>query len=99
MSVARALELVGERWALLVVRDLLLGPKRYGELRKGLPKVPSNILAARLKELEHAGVIRRCLLPQGGSAVAYELTEYGRALDPILVSLGGWSAIPRRTAR
>jgi DNA-binding HxlR family transcriptional regulator len=89
-GVARALELVGERWALLVVRDLLLGPKRYGELRKGLPKVPSNILATRLKELEHAGVISRRLLPQGGAAVAYELTDYGRELEPILVSLGGW---------
>lgn len=91
-GIARALELVGERWALLIVRDLLLGPKRYGELRKGLPKVPSNILARRLKELEHAGVISRRLLPQGGAAVAYELTVYGRELEPVLVALGGWGA-------
>ena len=58
-GVTRGLELVGERWALLIVRDLLVGPRRYGELAAGLPRIPSNILAARLKELQAAGVIRR----------------------------------------
>jgi DNA-binding HxlR family transcriptional regulator len=91
-GLARALDLVGERWALLVVRDLLLGPKRHGELRHGLPKIPSNILTARLKELELAGVIRRELLPRPASGVVYGLTPYGRALEPILVALGGWGA-------
>ena len=91
-GVARALELVGERWALLVVRDLLLGPKRFGELRQGLPRIPSNILSARLRELEQAGVIQRSVLPLPASGVVYELTEHGRALDPILVALGGWGA-------
>jgi DNA-binding HxlR family transcriptional regulator/putative sterol carrier protein len=98
-GVARALELVGERWALLVVRDLLLGPKRFGELRYGLPRIPSNILSARLKELEHAGVIQRSVLPLPATGVVYELTEHGRALDPILVALGAWGvsalAVPR----
>jgi DNA-binding HxlR family transcriptional regulator/putative sterol carrier protein len=91
--VARALELVGERWALLVVRDLLLGPKRFGELRQGLPRIPSNILSARLRELEQTGIIRRSVLPLPASGVVYELTERGRALDPILVALGGWGAM------
>ena len=58
-GVTRALELVGERWALLIVRDLLVGPRRYGELAAGLPRIPTNILAARLKELQAAGVLRR----------------------------------------
>lgn len=89
-GVARALELVGERWALLVVRDLLLGPKRFGELRQGLPRIPSNILSARLKELEQGGIIQRSVLPLPATGVVYELTEHGRALDPILVALGGW---------
>ncbi|HEV2643341.1 MAG TPA: helix-turn-helix domain-containing protein, partial [Candidatus Elarobacter sp.] len=74
---ARALEVVGERWALLVVRDLLVGPKRFTDLLNGLPGIPSNILTARLKELENAGVARRRVLPRPARAVVYELTEYG----------------------
>jgi DNA-binding HxlR family transcriptional regulator len=77
---ARALELIGERWALLVIRDLLVGPKRFSDLQRGLPKIPSNVLTARLKELEEAGIVRRRAqaLPAGG--VVYELTEDGREL-------------------
>ena len=74
-GVTRALELVGERWALLIVRDLMVGPRRYGELSAGLPRIPTNILAARLKELQEAGVIRR--IPHS-RVVVYELTPYGR---------------------
>nr|WP_210737009.1 winged helix-turn-helix transcriptional regulator [Cellulomonas hominis] len=81
------MELVGERWALLIVRDLLVGPRRYGELAAGLPRIPSNILAARLKELQEAGVIRRA--PRS-RVVVYELTPYGRELEPVVLALGAW---------
>ena len=86
-GVARAVELIGERWALLIVRDLLVGPRRYGELAAGLPRIPSNILAARLKELQAAGVIRRA--PRS-RIVIYELTPFGRELEPIVLALGAW---------
>ena len=86
-GVTRALELVGERWALLIVRDLLVGPRRYGELAAGLPRIPSNILAARLKELQAAGLIRRA--PRS-RVVVYELTPFGRDLEPVVLALGAW---------
>ena len=86
-GVTRALELVGERWALLIVRDLLVGPRRYGELAAGLPRIPSNILAARLKELQEAGVIRRA--PRS-RVIVYELTPYGRELEPVVLAFGAW---------
>jgi len=86
-GVTRALELVGERWAMLIVRDLLVGPRRYGELAAGLPRIPSNILAARLKELQEAGIIRRA--PRS-RIIVYELTQYGRELEPVVLALGAW---------
>ena len=86
-GVTRGLELVGERWALLIVRDLLVGPRRYGELAAGLPRIPTNILAARLKELQAAGVIRR--VPHS-RVIIYELTPYGRELEPVVLALGAW---------
>ncbi len=86
-GVTRALELVGERWALLIVRDLLVGPRRYGELAAGLPRIPSNLLAARLKELNEAGIIRR--VPHS-RVIVYELTAYGRELEPVVLALGAW---------
>jgi DNA-binding HxlR family transcriptional regulator len=86
-GITTALELVGERWALLIVRDLLVGPRRYGELAAGLPRIPSNILATRLKELQAAGVIRRA--PRS-RLIIYELTPYGRELEPVVRSLGAW---------
>ena len=86
-GVTRALELVGERWAMLIVRDLLVGPRRNGELAAGLPRIPSNILAARLKELQAAGVIRR--VPRS-RVIIYELTDYGRELEPVVLALGAW---------
>lgn len=86
-GVTRGLELVGERWALLIVRDLLVGPRRYGELAAGLPRIPSNVLAARLKELQDAGVVRRA--PRS-RVIVYELTPYGRELEPVVHALGAW---------
>ena len=86
-GITRAMEIVGERWALLIVRDLLVGPRRYGELAEGLPRIPSNILAARLKELQAAGVIRRA--PRS-RVIVYELTPYGRELEPVVLALGAW---------
>jgi DNA-binding HxlR family transcriptional regulator len=86
-GITRAMELVGERWALLIVRDLLVGPRRYGELAAGLPRIPSNILATRLKELQAAGIIRRA--PRS-RVIVYELTPYGRELEPVVLALGAW---------
>jgi DNA-binding HxlR family transcriptional regulator/putative sterol carrier protein len=91
-GIAYALELVGERWALLVVRDLILGPKRFTDLRRGLPRIPSNVLSARLKELEETGIVRRRLLPRPQTGVVYELTEFGQELEDVVLRLGLWGA-------
>jgi len=91
-GLARALEVVGERWALLIVRDLLVGPRRFGDLRRGLPKIPTNILSARLKELEQAGVVERRVLPRPAGSVVYELTGSGRGLEESVLALGRWGA-------
>src|SRR4029450_3266139 len=91
-GLAHALELVGERWALVLVSDLIRGPKRFSELQRGQPRIPSNVLSARLKELEEAGVVRRRVLPRPASGVGYELTEYGRELEDIVLRLGLWGA-------
>lgn len=91
-AAAHALDLVGERWALLVVRELVLGPKRFTDLRAGVPGASPNVLAQRLRELERAGVVRRRkLAPPAGSWV-YELTEWGSQLEPVLSALGRWGA-------
>jgi DNA-binding HxlR family transcriptional regulator len=89
---AYALDLVGERWALLVVRELLLGPKRFTDLRAGLPHASSNILVERLRELERSGIVRRRKLPPPYGSAVYELTEWGRELEPIVTQLGAWGA-------
>ncbi|MFD9738519.1 winged helix-turn-helix transcriptional regulator [Umezawaea sp. NPDC059074] len=89
-SIARALDVVGERWSLLVVRELTLGPRRHRDLAAGLPGIPSNLLAARLKELQAAGVIVRRTLPPPASVPVYELTESGRALGGVLGELRTW---------
>ena len=89
---AHALDLVGERWALLIVRELLLGPKRFTDLRGGLPNASTNILAERLRELSEGGVVRRRKLPGRGSPTVYELTEWGQELEPIVTRLGAWGA-------
>lgn len=91
-GIPRALDRVGERWALMVVRELLLGPKRFTDLRTGLPAASPNVLSQRLRELEEVGVVRRrTLLPPAASHV-YELTEWGRELEPVLLALGRWGA-------
>jgi DNA-binding HxlR family transcriptional regulator len=91
-GVARALDAVGERWALLVVRDLLLGPKRYTDLQSGLPGVSPNVLSARLRELIDAGVVTQRRLPPPVAGQVYELTEWGRGLEPVLLGLGVWGS-------
>jgi DNA-binding HxlR family transcriptional regulator/putative sterol carrier protein len=83
---------VGERWALLAVRELLLGPKRFTDLRAGLPGASPNVLAQRLRELERAGVVRRGKLPPPAASRVYELTEWGLELEPVVISLGRWGA-------
>ena len=91
-AAAHALDLVGERWALLVVRELLLGPKRFTDLRTGLPHASPNVLAQRLRELERAGVVRRRKLPPPAASRVYELTDWGLDLEPVIVRLGRWGA-------
>ena len=91
-AAAHALDLVGERWALLVVRELLLGPKRFTDLRTGLPNASPNVLAQRLRELEGAGVVRRRKLPPPAASRVYELTEWGMELEPVIIRLGRWGA-------
>jgi DNA-binding HxlR family transcriptional regulator len=91
-GLARAAELVGERWALLIVRDLLVGPRRFTDLRHGLPRIPTNILSERLKELEDNGIARRRVLPRPAAAVVYELTPYGQQLEEVVMKLGLWGA-------
>ena len=90
-AAAHALDLVGERWALLVVRELLLGPKRFTDLRVGIPNASPDVLSRRLRELERTGVVRRRKLPPPTSRV-YELTDWGLELEPVLIQLGRWGA-------
>lgn len=91
-GVARALDVVGERWALLVVRELLLGPKRFSDLRTGLAHVGPDVLSQRLRELEQAGVVRRDQLPPPAASRVYELTERGHELEPVVLALGRWGS-------
>src|SRR5437762_8558061 len=91
-GIAHALDLVGERWALLVVRELLLGPKRYTDLRAGLPFASPNVLSQRLRELEACQVLHRRALPQPSGATVYELTAWGRELESVLQSLARWGS-------
>ena len=90
--VCHALGLVGERWALLVVRELLKGPKRYTDLLEGMPGVGTNVLAARLKELEEGGIVQKRKLPPPAASTVYELTEYGECLRPVMHELAHWGA-------
>src|ERR671925_430431 len=92
-GVARALDLVGERWALLVVRELLLGPKRFTDLRSGLPHVSPDVLSQRLRELEESGMVRRGKLPPPAGSRIYELTERGRQLEPAILELGRFGSV------
>jgi len=83
---------VGERWALLVVRELLLGPKRFTDLRAGLPNVGPDVLAQRLRDLEAAGILRRHRLPPPAALHVYELTDRGAELEPVVLALGRWGS-------
>jgi len=83
-----ALEVIGQRWALLIVRELLAGSLRFGDLQRALPRIPSNILTTRLKEMQAAGIAYR--VPLAHNALAYALTERGRALSPAIEALEQW---------
>ena len=89
-AAARALDLLGERWTLLLIRDLLTGPKRYTDLLNGLPGIGTNLLAGRLKELESVGVVERNELPPPAASTVYELTERGRELQDVIGPLARW---------
>jgi DNA-binding HxlR family transcriptional regulator len=91
-GIPRALDRVGERWALMIVRELLLGPKRFTDIRAALPALSSDILAQRLRELDAAGVLRRRKLPPPAASQVYELTDWGLQLEPVIVALGRWGA-------
>ncbi len=91
-ALARALDVIGERWALLIVRELLFGPQRFSDVRRALPNASSNLIADRLGELEGRGVIRRRKLPPPAGSSVYELTDWGRRLEPIVLALGQWGA-------
>jgi DNA-binding HxlR family transcriptional regulator len=90
--IAHALSLIGERWALLIVRELLRGPKRYTDLAAGLPGIGTNVLATRLRELEGAGLVARRKLPPPAASTVYDLTEYGAGLEEVLHSVARWGA-------
>jgi DNA-binding HxlR family transcriptional regulator len=91
-ALARGLDVVGERWTLLLVRELLLGPRRYTDLLTGLPGIGTNLLADRLRYLEQVGLVRRRVLPPPAGSTVYELTELGRELEPTVFALGRWGA-------
>jgi DNA-binding HxlR family transcriptional regulator len=89
-AIARALEVVGDRWTLLLVRELLTGPKRHTDLRAGLPGIATNVLGDRLQLLQQAGLLRRATLAPPAASTVYELTDRGRQLKPVLLALAGW---------
>jgi DNA-binding HxlR family transcriptional regulator/putative sterol carrier protein len=89
--VARSLDVIGERWTLLIIRDLLVGPKRYKDLLNGAPGIGTNLLATRLHDLEDLGLVQRSALPSPSSSTMYELTEAGRALEPLILDMGLWA--------
>ncbi len=99
--VARALEVVGERWTLLVVRELLLGPRRFTDLMAGLPGVSANVLAARLRDLEQASLVAKRDLPPPAASTVYELTDDARGLAGVMAAMAEWGMTmlgrPRRT--
>jgi len=89
-SVAGALDRIGERWSLLIVRELLLGPLRFSDLARAVGGAPTDVLTKRLRDLEHDGIVRRRELDPPATGVAYELTGLGRELEPLLLELGRW---------
>ena len=93
---AHALELIGERWTLLVLRELMLGGRRFSELRASLPGISANVLSQRLGELEQRGLVRRRRLPPPADVQVYEATEWGLEAEPIIHALGRWAACSPR---
>ena len=91
-GIARALDILGERWALMTVRELVLGPKRFTDLRAGLPHASPNILSMRLRDLEEHGIVRKRKLPPPAASQVYELTERGQEIAPVLDALGTWGS-------
>ena len=91
-GIAHSQELLGQRWALLLVRELLLGPKRFTDLRAGIPDISPNVLGQRLRELEESGIVARRRLAPPAAAQVYELTEWGRELEPAVLALGRWAS-------
>jgi DNA-binding HxlR family transcriptional regulator len=91
-AAAHALDLIGERWALLIVRELMLGPKRFTDVRAGLPQASPNVLSQRLRDLENVGVVQRRRLPPPAASAVYELTDWGLELEPVLQTLGRWAS-------
>ncbi len=91
-GLSHALDLIGSRWTLMIVRELLVEPKRFTELENGLPGIPTNVLSTRLRDLEEHGLVVRRLLPRPANSVVYELTEYGRELEEPMMRLGHWGA-------
>lgn len=89
---AHGLELIGERWALLIVRELMFGPRRFGDLRASLPGLSANVLTQRLEGLEAAGVVVKRRLPPPASVQVYDLTDWGREAEPVISELGRWAA-------
>jgi DNA-binding HxlR family transcriptional regulator len=91
-GIAYASDLLGQRWSLLVIRELLLGPKRFTDLRAGIPDISPNVLGQRLRELEESGIVRRRKLAPPAAVQVYELTEWGRGLEPAVLALGRWAS-------
>src|SRR4051794_17988268 len=91
-GLARAMDVVGKRWAMLVLRELMLGPKRFTDLRADLPGVSTNVLSTRLAQLEKAGAVKRHKLPPPSGSWVYELTAWGFELEPVVRTLGRWGA-------
>lgn len=93
---ALALEFVGERWSLLIIRELMFGPRRFGEIKANLPGISANILTQRLEGLEQAGILIKRKLPSALSVQVYELTQWGLLAEPVLQEMGRWSTRSRR---
>lgn len=91
-GLAHAINLIGERWGVLIIRNLLVGPKRFTDLKRGLPRIPTNVLSTRLREFELNGVVERRILPRPDGSVVYALTAYGQQLEPAILSLSRWGA-------
>ncbi len=96
---ATGLDVIGERWTFLIVRELLFGSRRFTDLLEGLPGIPPSLLSARLKEMQKSGVVFKEVLPPPAASTVYQLTDAGKELEPILLALGRWGARFGRQAR